>query len=293
MALQTLFPPADPDCVNLDEHQTYDMFVEMGKRKPNLQGTGRSRVTPKRNKVLMLYFGSEKNKPSCLPSISAYLSAILLMDVDLEVQMNAINLKEKTFTLDDSVYDIDTTALSPPPKKKIKKTSRNQVLPVSVDVFSLFDVLVHRAKEPYCSIVGLFDCELTEDGCPVMGRACGDGVCCISLPLCNATREKMATISHEVLHTLGVDHNTLDRCVMNPISCDEEWLFFSLPNIQKVQRIHNEAKSCCAPYQVLMLSDEKPKDFFKEYHAGLLKAFLPFGKDFENDRKWLRKVLNL
>jgi len=46
----------------------------------------------------------------------------------------------------------------------------------------------------------------------VMGRACGNRVCCVSLHYCDyKLRCLLSTTFHELLHTLGVDHNTEER----------------------------------------------------------------------------------
>ena len=232
--MDVLFPAANPDSVFDDEeNQTYKNFVEMGKRNPNVQGTGRYKLCKGRNKILVVYFGPKINLPIHLSELLSFLSVFVQLEVRYEEQLDAVDRKKKQMTLDGEVYDISVTTQS----KKKARTSQSHT---SIDVFSLFDVLVHKAKNPFFTVVGLFDCLLTEDGHEIMGRACGDRVCCISLPYCSNIRTLMATTCHEVLHTMGFDHNTVDRCVMNAIAEDDaEWLFLSRVNIQKLQLFHH------------------------------------------------------
>ena len=173
--MELLFPLADPACVFEDEeNQTYESFVGMGKRRPNRFGTGRFKLSSDQNKVLVVYFGSKTNKPKHIDLVLSFLSTFLLLEVLFEEQFGAIDLKQKQMALDGKIYDIASST------KLAKKKPRKTVQRSSIDVFSLFDVLVHKAKRPHYCILGLFDTLLTEEDQPIMGRACGDRVRCMS-----------------------------------------------------------------------------------------------------------------
>lgn len=291
--MDQLFLPADPSSIFDDEeNQTLDMFVEMGKRKPNIKGTGRFKITSKRNKLLIIYFGSKQmKKPNNFSFLSEYLSSFFLLDVDIVDQFDAINKDTNTFTLNGNEYDINITTNSNK-KKKRKKDENEMNDKITIDVFDLFDILVHSAKEPYYSIVGIFDFVLTEDNNPIMGRACGDRVCCISLPYCDYNiRILMSTITHELLHTMGIDHNTTERCVMNAIATENEWFFLSLTNLKKLKQIHDEY-SKSSKYMIIK------DDFLKQYHQGLFEVLTSYDnnnntKIFCEEIEWLNEVTRI
>eukprot|EP01038_Epipyxis_sp_PR26KG_P014444 gene14444-19383_t len=231
--LSELFPAANPNHVFEDEeNQTYGEFVEMGKRKPNRKGTGRNKLTIKRNKLLIIYFGSEQDKPTYIKSsfLLNYLTAYFLVDVDIIDQYDAIDYENNILNLDNDQYDIIINNTKAKSKSKrstssnVQKFQNRNKKNCKIDVFELFDVLVNKVNSSpnYYSVIGLFDVILTEDNSPIMGRACGDRVCCISLVYCPTIRSLFATMSHEILHTFGLDHNTQERCIMNAISGEEE-----------------------------------------------------------------------
>jgi hypothetical protein len=113
--MKRLFPTADPNCViEGEENQTYESFVDIGKRKPNMLGTGRFKLTKDRNKVLVVYFGSKEKIPLYLSDF-LYLSASITLEVQHEEQLNALNIVAKTMMLDGVSYDSTT---SKQPKKK-------------------------------------------------------------------------------------------------------------------------------------------------------------------------------
>lgn len=272
--MNILFPAANPCCIFDDEeNQTYESFVEIGNRNPNAQGTGRFKLIKSRREILVVYFGSKTNLPVHLSEFLLFLSAFVQFEVQYEEQLDAINHKTRQMTLDEVVYDISVAT----PSKKKARTSQSQT---SIDVFSLFDVLVHKAKKPFFTVVGLFDSILTEDGQQIIGRACGDRVCCISLPYCSSIRTLMATTCHEVLRTMGFDHNTVDRCVMNAIAEDEaEWLFLSRLNIQELQLFHHGKSNMAI--------------FFEEYHSSPLEVLQgsKVNHTFREDIQWLKDVI--
>jgi len=284
--LRKLFAPVDPCCVFQDEeNQSYAEFDEMGNREPNEEGTGRFKITQERSKILVINFGSKDLNASDSRLLQSFLSAFFMLEVEYRSHLNSLDLANKTFVLPNGdIFDMATVK----PKKLGKK--RTPSISISVDVFELFDVLVHLSAAPFYSIVGLFDCHLTEDGSPVLGRACGDGVCCVSLFHCDHVRSLLATTCHELLHTMGVDHATEDRCVMNAISLfHEEWLFLCWENVQKLQLMHRELSqslSSSSSSSSKRLRDCEKKrnekennedghvdvEFFKKYHTGLLRA---------------------
>ena len=138
-----------------------------------------------------------------------YMSAFLLLDVELEVQSNAIDVKTNLFKLDGLEYEIT-----------IERKSKSAK---ALEVFSLFDVLVNKVTSTYYSVIGLFEHMLVEDKQEILGRACGDRVACISLRSCSSPQSLVGTVAHETLHTFGIDHNSSHRCLMNAVANEDEW----------------------------------------------------------------------
>jgi hypothetical protein len=263
----------------------------MAQRIPNEEGTGRFKLDSKRNKILVIYLGKEKNKGNYhLDVLTNFIKQFLLVDCDYEEQYDAIELNTDTFTLDSLEYDI--TVNRKKGKSKKRKLSSDNEIGTTIDVFSLFDVLVHKANSPYYTIVGLFDNVLVEDGQEVLGRACGDRVACVALPHCTQLSTLLATVCHELLHTFGVDHNSSHRCVMNAIVVHEDWLFLCLENLQKIKVIHEECKpkTKTSHYNKIKGNDV---DFIRNYHLGLLQVLEVVESDQNLDKycKWLKRVI--
>jgi hypothetical protein len=71
--------------------------------------------------------------------------------------------------------------------------------------------------------------ELCEEGEPLDGRACGDGVAAASYEFqanhnLYKLQDMIETVIHETLHTLGFDHCLAWSCLMNGIVNSEVWL---------------------------------------------------------------------
>jgi hypothetical protein len=288
-----LYPAPHPDAIFEDEEeQTFEDFVEMGKRKPNIHGTGRWKLNAQRKQLCVYNFSSSSRSSngangSHLEGVSisqqveflvAYLENTLCLEVNYVECLDALNLATSTFQLDDLEYDIIVTK----PKKKRK---RNEIRDIHVDVFSLFDVLVQKAKSPYISIIGLFDCILSEDGNEVLGRACGDRVSCVSLASADNIKSLMCTTAHELLHTIGFDHCTSERCIMNAIGY-EDWLFLGSINMLKLDKFHEEGKSTSR-------KTEPPSTDRTRYYGGLLEL-LDTGDPqlFSKDKLWLQQAID-
>lgn len=306
--LKALFPPANPACTFQDEDgQAYEEFRDMGKRAPNTQGTGRVKLSAQRSTLLVLNFTSRASSvpPAHLQALLSFLSAFLLLPVEYQAHPGAIDFSTNTFTLLGENYALTPPRLSRSSggSKKRKQPSRP---PRALDVFDLFDVLVHAATAPYASVLALFDAPLTEDGAEVMGRACGDRVCCVSTRQCDTLSSLLATACHELLHTLGVDHEQHDRCVMNAISSDEEdgeedgegggggqwrgdWLFLCRNNLRKLQLMHAEWGA--SPRYMMLLSGDGGGNggFMTGYHLGLLSACASAG--LKREVAWLGRVV--
>jgi predicted Zn-dependent protease len=91
-----------------------------------------------------------------------------------------------------------------------------------LDIGPLFDVLVEYVNKKDFSLIAFIDYELTEKGFSdndiLLGRACGDRVCVISLMNIENEenfKEILNTTIHEFLHTMGIDHCVYWKCLMN------------------------------------------------------------------------------
>ena len=295
LTISDIFPPADPDSIFDDEDgQTYEEFVEIGKRPPNEYGTGRFKMTTRRNKLAVFYFGNSKKSPY-IPLLIRFLTSFFLLEVDYFEQCDALCLETNTFHLDDDDYDITVVSSPPSKSKKGQALSRDR----KVDVFSLFDVLVHKAKTPYYSIVGLFDCLLCEDDSDVMGRACGDRVCCVSLPSCDDIHSLFSVTCHELLHTMGFDHEINERCIMNAI-CSDSWIFLCHENVRKLHYFHHgstiDKNKKPSSYQTGVVIPSSITcntfhEFIVNYHRDLKECVDDLGPDFEAHGQWLSRVI--
>ena len=296
-----LHQPPNPEAIFDDEEeQTFEEFVEIGKRSPNVQGTGRWKRTKQRSKIALFYFGKQYStvpttdngltfNAEMLRNVRDFISVYLQIEVDFFEQFDAIDIHDQCFHLSGMDYDIKRFPPSTSKKArscgsnaKKRKTSSNlereydQFGP-RIDVFSLFDVLVHEAKEPYIAIVGLFDCALGESidekgkmYTDVLGRACGDRVACVSLPFCESLKSLLCNTIHELLHTVGFDHCNSYQCLMNAIGC-EDWFFLSPVNLRKLKVFCNQpdddnGKFLITRYQQMLslLTSFHPAQFSQE-----------------------------
>ena len=101
-----------------------------------------------------------------------------------------------------------------------------------VDVFSVFDVLVEYVAESDFNLLAVVEQPLgerishegeAEEVAEVLGRACGNRVAVVQCYPGVRDIELFGTIAHELLHTMGFDHTTHWRCLMNPSCYDDEW----------------------------------------------------------------------
>lgn len=277
---RSLHRPADENSFYSDEQeQTYDDFIEIGKRNPNIHGTGRWKLNKQRNKLGLFYFGNKDRTD--LQNVADYLSAFIGLEVILICDKNALDISENTFRLAGNIYNINCW-------EKRRKGNKNSkyIVEKYVDVFSLFDALVHVAKPPFISIVGLFDCKLAESDnsksgyFEVLGRACGDRVSCISLTEC--TKSLFSTMVHEILHTIGFDHCNLWECVMNALQTENIFLFLSPVNLRKLIQFHG------------INEHENGAIFLIQRYELLKSVLLRYGSYFNEEVKWIEeKVITL
>lgn len=303
-----LHQPPSPDAIFDDEdEQTYGEFVDMGRRAPNAEGTGRWKRTKQRSKIALYYFGKRYSSmrandngltvtSEMLRSVRDFISVYLQIEVDFFEQFDAIDIEDQCFHLSGLDYDIKRfpPIASKKSSAKKRKTSSgtdsehyDQYGP-RIDVFSIFDVLVHEAKEPYIAIVGLFDCALGESiddkgvkYSDVLGRACGDRVACVSLTFCESFKSLLCNTIHELLHTVGFDHCNSYQCLMNAIG-SEDWLFLSPVNLRKLKVFCNQP------------DDDNGIFLISRYHQmlDLLSGFHP--SQFSSECAWLRdKIASL
>ena len=303
-SLENLFPPAPPgsyfeleDSGDELENQSYEEYKDMGKRKPNIYGTGRLKLNHQRQKILIMYFGNSSRSYSSnhqherrMESFVQFIEQFMMMEVIYEDHADAINVNDSSFTLDSKKYDIEVT------RKKKTKTR----VEYKLEVFPLFDVLIHRKKAPFFSVLGLFDSILIEDGFEVMGRACGDCVCCVSLPLCKPNLQTLiGTACHELLHTIGIDHTSNSRCIMNAI-VEDGWLFLCIENLRKLQLFHDEAGKNNTTIYCSIKNDsggllQDVNGFIVSYHRNLLNMIQSneiMRVIMESDVEWLQEVID-
>ena len=215
-----------------EEEQTFAEFVDIGKRAPNAEGTGRFKLTSQRRRLGLLNLAKKTMGSDRLRRLCLFLEAFLGLE---PVQSAATGLSVRATKRKASIVDSAAGVSFP------LRVFRNGPL---VDVFSVFDVLVEYVGESDFSLLAVVEQPLGElvsgEGEPeeiseVLGRACGDRVAVVQCYPGVADIELFGTIAHELLHTMGFDHTTHWRCLMNPSCYDEEWLFLAPHNVKKLK----------------------------------------------------------
>ena len=107
-----------------------------------------------------------------------------------------------------------------------------------------------------------------EEVAEVLGRACGDRVAVVQCYPGVRDIELFGTIAHELLHTMGFDHTTHWRCLMNPSCYDDEWLFLAPHNLKKLK---------------LFLSQESNSSFVLDRYKRLLSIWWEVFEDASCD----------
>jgi hypothetical protein len=293
---QKMFPsPEEGSYFSDEEEQSFLDFVDAGKRNPNAAGTGRWKLTKKRNKILFMFIGKTiLDLDKTMINLKEYIQSFMNMDVDFKNLGDCYNLCDKKISIENQEYGFITFGA---PRKGGKKKRRKLITEIhenAVDVFSLFDILVDLAKEPYASVLCCIDCLLFErdddtgEAHEVMGRACGDRVACVSMHESTYRGDEnlkgfLSTSIHELLHTMGFDHCNSWKCVMNAIApTDEEdnCLFLSPVNLRKFKLLHK-------------IGDEDTSFLLDRYKRILNTALIQTHPSFVLEKKWLSKIVAL
>lgn len=274
-AYAELHPPADSlSIVENDNEQTYRQFIAMAQREPNEKGTGRWKVTSDRRTVAILPIGNNISE-KLLRQVQRYLSAFFHgLSVEIHSKNPSISAMNKKPILKGKGRKF--------PLKRCKIDGEDHI-----EVFSIFDALVHFVEPHQYCLIALTSTpiceEWEEDGISqvgaVLGRACGDRVCVVNMECKLVTL--LATCTHESLHCFGFDHCTTFHCLMNSQSIEaEDCLFLSPLNLKKwiigVMGIRHDddrqaTEAVIARYQAM---------------AQVLKEF-----KFDDKMKWLNRKL--
>ncbi|CAK4096139.1 unnamed protein product [Aphanomyces euteiches] len=237
-------PPADPEtCFSDEEEQTYDEFVDMGKRRPNAQGTGRWKKTRARTKIGLVALTSDKGMTAEMRKacqiLQRFLSSYLCMDVE-HVPNDDVSWIPNHQAI--RIGEFEYACRMGHPNSSVKANSKRKRTPGHMDVFSLFDAFksARFVQSPFFSVlvvtsVGLVE-EVDGEFSEVLGRSYPDRAACVALhkPL----KSLLVTAAHELLHSMGLDHCSSFSCVMNAVAGSENWLFLSPPNLRKLKCFH-------------------------------------------------------
>ena len=261
-----------------EEEQTFAEFVDIGKREPNAQGTGRFKLTPQRRRLGLLNLAKKTMSSDRLRRLNLFLKAFLGLDPVLSA---ATGLSVRASKKKASIID-RTAGVSFP-----LRVFRNGC----VDVFSIFDVLVEYVAERDFNLLAVVEQPLGEmvsdegeavEISEVLGWACGDRVAVVQCYPGVRDIELFGTIAHELMHTMGFDHTTHWRCLMNPSCYDGEWLFLAPHNLKKLK---------------LVLSQEGNASFVLDRYKRLLsvwwEAFIEEGDDEKKHHAWLEEKVAL
>jgi predicted Zn-dependent protease len=280
-----LHPPAEPNSFFKDEdEQTYEEFVDMGRRNPNVMGTGRWKLNSRRKKLLVIYMGDKSPELDIWVQLKELYSAYFCLEVDFINQNGCVDISHNEVHISrigaskKSVHNIQPFMIR---EKKRKRAAKEHHQEATFDVFSFFDALVEMAQPPYISVIAFVDCKIGEDDGvggfhEVMGRACGDRVCVVSLRQCDSLKSLICVGLHECLHTVGFDHCNSWKCVMNAIDV-ENWPFMSPVNLRKFKQMHN-------------IPDDD-HGFLLERYKRMLSCIDSFGDDLKDYRQWLQNKI--
>ena len=67
-----------------EDEQTFDDFLDIGKRKPNAHGTGRWTLNKQRNKLAVFEFVKKGEKGDNHETLAKYLSAFICLPVGIK-----------------------------------------------------------------------------------------------------------------------------------------------------------------------------------------------------------------
>lgn len=259
-----LHPPARAEHVDgCDVEQPLAEFVQMGARPPNEHGTGRIRLSPSRKTGRLLRLGDVP--PPTMAALARILGAYLCLPVDARSQHLTLEPRARGgAALVDARRGLEfPLEAHTPAKRRRAPAAAPGSGALRVCALSLLHALEESVRPTDALALAVVGAELYErvEGAggargrkkrgdwlaPVLGRACGDRVACVSLAGGGVSlRALAATAAHEALHTLGVDHATTARCVMNSQApADDEgageWLHLCPLNELKLLRALGEA----------------------------------------------------
>ena len=249
-----LHAPAPQGIVQSDDkEQQYDEYVNMGRRRPNADGTGRFKVTQRQRTLWVLPIPSAhhsvkqraelQSHADALATLLAAYTTLPCMVSERELRLRRAGNTSHAATAKDAeqgcAFPLRTCAAA----DGSNGASSASVPPV--DVFAVFDVLVEYAEKNAYALVAVMDAEVGEsDGeggwlGSHMGRACGDRVAVVTTGACSIGSADMlelyVTVLHELMHTFGLDHCTEWQCLMNSAAGTEPWPFLAPHNLRKLQ----------------------------------------------------------
>jgi hypothetical protein len=227
-----LYKKAAADSLYGDEEsisQSFGDFVEMGNRIPNEEGllfskqnlkllryshilyvgTGRFLLQyDNRNVIYLLCTKNDVIEETLVQFISSYFGMkVVAKSLDLSFEKRG-----KQIAIVDIIKHVKF------PLKIVKKGD-------SVDVFSIFDVLVeYLPVDAYAAVFLIGGIPIVDPLAPkdlIYGRACGDRVAVVSSNLEQSRRDYFLTILHELMHLFGIDHCEAFSCIMNPCAGED------------------------------------------------------------------------
>ena len=248
-----------------DEEQSYEEFVDMGRRKPNTDGTGRFKLTQHRRAICVLPIPAAHHSAAQRAELRRHAAALACLigafttlptavsNVVLQLRRACGGSDGDGPVIEDAAqncaFPLGTSAQAMPP-------GRAAMAAAPIDVFDVFNVLVEYAEKDHYALVAVMDAEVGEDDGeggwlgPHMGRACGDRVAVVSMAACGSgntgrdngekgadTLELCVTALHELMHTFGLDHCTEWRCLMNSVAGQVPWPFLAPHNLRKLQLV--------------------------------------------------------
>ncbi|KAL4511838.1 hypothetical protein ABPG72_012683 [Tetrahymena utriculariae] len=221
--------PYDQNIMPYDEGQNVKEFLDM-EEETNSEGTGRFRFQKSgRNKIMLYFVGKQPEIEKIIDSnviLQAFKAFFSLETIYVEF-LEFFNFEKRFKGKRISIID-QKKQLEFPLKQRGGR----------VGVFSLFDVLVEYIQKKSYTNVFFVDEDIIEEDNPdfnLVGRACGDRICIVSLKNIS-TYEVISTSLHECLHTFGIDHCIYFDCIMNSMyQQDQFWMQLCPVDLVKLQ----------------------------------------------------------
>ena len=236
---ESLFQPIKSDAFlpeDYEDVQTYSKFVD---------SRTRYKVTQRRHTLHVYRIGKMSARYQRLSTrLVQFLRAFFVLPVvekgELVTEPHKKSRKDEYIvrpTDSKDGYYVKSQTKKRSRKTNLKAEGKNGKDVIELDAGDILGVLIHYIESDTYTIVGItshniYNPKYKDD--IIMGLGCGSRSCVISIPECfdatikdqtkadkNALFEMIKTASHEISHTMGIDHCVEYNCIMNSLYVKE------------------------------------------------------------------------